>query len=261
MNEIFKLERDCLAGLGLLASTHIRFDPQLKSGNSVSHAYGFNVHCLVVDNSDGEVLALERNRIHKDGNPLQHAEQVGVRAAIARLHEKRPREVGISVEYYYKNLLFMAPGTAPEDFLNRGCTLYNTFDPCGMCAVTLLVSYMKRIAYLFDDAKFATVYEDMRRFFKGRDSVKEPLGLLEDGDDHPLRKGSLLIRQLREKVRSLEHDDHVPLVETLDHCRDELQQATALLIETDASDLITTGEELERNTRTLKGIKRLCNIN
>lgn len=260
MSEVFRAERDCLAGLGLLASTHIRFDPELKTRGAASHAYGFNVHCLVVDNSDGEVLALERNRIHADNNPLQHAEQVGIRAAMARLHEKRPREVGTPVEKYYRNSLFMSPGTAPEDFFNRGCTLYNTFDPCGMCAVTLLVCYMKRIAYLFDNPQFATVYDDMRKYFRGRDSIKEPLALLEDGDDNPLRKGSRLIRETREKVKHLE-ESGTPLMTTVDRCRDELQQAALLLIETEIDHLITTGEERERNLRTLHGIKRLCNIN
>jgi tRNA(Arg) A34 adenosine deaminase TadA len=260
MSEVFRAERDCLAGLGLLASTHIRFDPELKTRGAASHAYGFNVHCLVVDNADGEVLALERNRIHADNNPLQHAEQVGIRAAMARLHAKRPREVGTPVEQYYRNSLFMAPGTAPEDFINRGCTLYNTFDPCGMCAVTLLVCYMKRIAYLFDNPQFATVYDDMRKYFRGRDSMKEPLALLEDGDDTPLRKGSRLIRVMREKVKHLE-ESGTPLMTTVDRCRDELQQAAVLLIETEIDHLSTSGEERERNVRTLHGIKRLCNIN
>jgi len=259
MSEVFRAERDCLAGLGVLASTHIQFDPALQTRGAASHAYGFNVHCLVVDNADGEVLALERNRIHVDSNPLQHAEQVGIRAAMTRLHAKRPREVGMPVEQYYKTCLFMAPGTAPEDFCNRGCTLYNTFDPCGMCAVTLLVCYMKRIAYLFDNPQFATVYDDMRQYFRGRESIKEPLALLADGDDHPLRKGSRLIRATRAKVKHLE-ESGTPLMTTVDWCREELQQATVLLIETDSDHLITTGEERERNLRTLQDIKRLCNI-
>jgi hypothetical protein len=154
----------------------------------------------------------------------------------------------------------MSPGTAPEDFFNRGCTLYNTFDPCGMCAVTLLVCYMKRIAYLFDNRQFAMVYDDMRKYFRGRESIKEPLGLLEDGDDHPLRKGSRLIQETREKVKHLE-ESGTPLMTTLDQCRDELQQAALLLIETDSDHLITLGEERERNLRTLHDIKRVCNIN
>lgn len=261
MSDLFKAERDCLAGLGLLASTYLRFDPQLKSGTSFSHAHGFNVHCLVIDNVDGEALALERNRIHADDNPLQHAEQVGIRAALDRLHEKRPRADGISVEKHYKNFLFMGSGTNTEDFMNKGCTLYNTFDPCGMCAVSLLVAYMKRIAYLFEDEKFSAVYDSMRTYFKNRESVKEPLALLEGTGDNPLIAGSTLIRALRTKVTDLEHKEKVPLVETLDHCRDELRQATELLTQTTAASLQTTCDELTRNTRTLSGIKRLCNIN
>ena len=156
-----------------MAANYVRFDPALKIGNDTSHARGFNVQCLIVDNVDGEVLAIEQNRIHADHNPLQHAEQIGIRNAMARLHAKRPRPGNLSVEKYYKQKLFMAPGSNPPDYVNVGCTLYNSFDPCGFCAVTLLVCYMKRIAYLFEDKKFDGVYEQMRAYFKNRESIKE----------------------------------------------------------------------------------------
>jgi tRNA(Arg) A34 adenosine deaminase TadA len=259
-------ERDILAGLGLLASAGIDFDPGLRTLGRVSHARGFNVHCLVIDNADGEVVALERNRIHADDNPLQHAEQVAVRAALVRLRAKRPRPVGMPVDKYYKTMLFMAPGTAEADFFDRGCTLYNTFDSCGMCAVTLLVAYMKRIAYLFDDAKFVAVYDDMKtRYFTGRDSVKDakPFPLVEG--DGLLGKASSLIGKLRKKVNELEHNPDpakkVPLVLTLDSCHAELQEAVALLIEADPAQLTSKGPEREKNARTLSDLKRLCNIN
>jgi hypothetical protein len=129
-----------------------------------------------------------------------------------------------------------------------------------MCAVTLLVCYMKRIAYLFDHPQFATVYDDMRQYFRGRESLKEPLALLEDGDDTPFRKGSRLIRVMREKVKQLEASG-TPLMTTVERCRDELQQAAILLMETDIDHLRASGEERARNVRTLHDIKRLCNIN
>jgi hypothetical protein len=134
MSEVFRAERDCLAGLGLLASTHIRFDPELKTRGSASHAYGFNVHCLVIDNSDGEVLALERNRIHVDNNPLQHAEQVGIRAAMARLHEKRPREVGTPVEKYYRNSLFSCLPEPPPRTSSTGVARFTIPSTPAVCA-------------------------------------------------------------------------------------------------------------------------------
>lgn len=260
------VERDCLAGLGLLASTAIQFDPAFVTAGKVSHAHGFNVHCLVVDNIDGEVLALARNRIHADDNPLQHAEQIAVRAALNRLIVKRPRTVGVPVDKYYKSSLLMAPGLTDDDFFNRGCTLYNTFDPCGMCAVTLLVSYVKRISYIFEDEKFEAVYKYMKDgFFTGCDSVKEAVHLASVDMGGLVGKISALIRKLREKVHSLEHNPDpskkVPLVLTLDHCYDDLCEAITFLIEADASQLTTTGEDLKKNSRTLLDLKRLCNIN
>jgi len=261
MSETLKAERDTLAGLGLLASTYIHFDPPLVGGAAVSHAYGFNVNCLVIDNTDGEAVALERNRIYADCNPLQHAEQLGVRAAIARLHEKRPRDPATSVDAYLANDLFMRSGTAADDFVDKGCTLYNTFDPCGMCATMLLLCKMKRVAYLFADKQYEPVYEQMRAYFKGRDSVKEALSVVAEGDN-PLSQGAVVIRRLRERVTRLESKG-TPLVMTLDQaeCREDIALATSLLIQTHESHLTTTGDDRARNARTLRDIKRLCNIN
>jgi tRNA(Arg) A34 adenosine deaminase TadA len=260
MSKLFKAERDTIAGLGLLASTCLRFDPELKSGDLKSHARGFNVHCLVIDNIDGEVLALECNRIHIDDNPLQHAEQLGVRVALEALQQKRPRPAGMPVDKYYKSMLFMGPGTDPDDFSNVGCTLYNTFDPCGMCAVTLLVAYMKRIAYLFDDVKFEAVYEHMRTYFGKRQSVKESLSLVDADGSSPIAQASGLIHDLRAKVRALT-DGGTQLVGTLDHCRDDLEQSLNLLISVKEEHLKTVGGERTRNARTLMGLKQFCNIN
>jgi tRNA(Arg) A34 adenosine deaminase TadA len=262
MSELMKSERDCLAGLGLLASTYIHFDPELVRGKSVSHAYGFNVNCLVIDNADGEVVAIERNRIYADNNSLQHAEQVGIRAAMDRLHAKRPRDPGMPVDEYLSGHLFMEKGTAPEDFLNKGVTLYNTYDPCAMCAVTLLTCRMKRIAYLFADKQFETVYDMMRKFYPGRDSVKEPLAVPDGKGSAALSQGAALILRLRGKVTKIE-ERGIPLVRSLDQaeCRDDLREATALLANLDESQLSTSGSERTRNARTLGDIKRLLNIN
>jgi tRNA(Arg) A34 adenosine deaminase TadA len=177
VDELFKSERDCIVATGLIAATYLDFDPEIVHGNSSSHSRGFNVCCMIVDNVDGEVLACGQSHIHSTVNPLQHAEQIVVHEAIERIRTKRPRPVNMSVEEYYKTRMFMAPGINPSAIAHTGCTLYNTFDPCGMCAVTLLACYMKRIAYAFEDVKFAEVYQLMRKFFKGRESVKEPIEL------------------------------------------------------------------------------------
>ncbi len=260
MQTDLQIERDCLAGFGLLTSTYLNFDPPLNRDDGVSHSRGFNVHCMVIDNTDGEVLALGQNLIHQHSDPLQHAEQRVIRAAISRVQEKRPRPATMPVDQYYKSQMFMQPGTSPADFYLRGCTLYNTFDPCGMCAVTLLASYMKRVAYLFEDAKFAEVYDLMRRYFGGRESVKEAMMINTSSTSPFVSKGSEIIVQLRRQVAELAATG-VPLVMTLDRCYEHLADAAAHLIGTSAEELVTTGPSRSINARTLYDIKRLCNVN
>ncbi|SIN78049.1 tRNA(Arg) A34 adenosine deaminase TadA [Singulisphaera sp. GP187] len=259
MSSLFQIERDCIATLGLLTSNYIRFDPEVRKGAVVTHVRGYNVHTLVVDNIDGEVLSLEQNRIHQDENPLQHGEQVAIRSAIERVKAKRPRQVGVAVEAYYKSSMFMAAGSTPEDFLNSGCTLYNTFDPCGMCAVTLLACYMKRIAYVFADKKHSAVYDAMREYFKGRESIKEPVALSEKSDEASfVARASKLIRDLQVRVTALE-EAGTPLVQTLDACYEPLKAAAQLLIGTSVDDLASAGVDRDRNAKTLLDIKRRCN--
>ena len=267
---IFKAERDTLVGLGLLTHTYQHFDPSIKSSGSSAHSFGFNVHCIVIDNCDGEVVGVAQNRIHADDNPLQHAEQLGVRVALDRLHIKRPRAIGQKVEDYYRTNLFMGPGSALGDYLNVGCTLYNTFDPCGFCATTLLVCYMKRITYLFEDDKFKDVYKYMGdNYFKNRESQKERVTLLTEGSDS-LRAGAEIIRRLQKKVNELANPappspgqpaaGKVDLVSTLDVCFEDLGEAADCLASVRASDLKTSGEQRTRNARTLDGLRAICRL-
>ncbi len=255
----FKVERDTIAGLGLLTSHYVRFDPGIPVKGKSIHPFGFNVHCLVVDNVDGEVLAINRNRIYVDHNPLQHAEQVAVRDAIQRIHAKYPRPAEMSVDEYIRSKMFMAPGSSESDYLNTGCTLYNTFDPCGYCAVTLLVCYMKRIAYLFDDKKFDGVYEKMREYFRNRESVKEPIAL-KPGTGNPIADGARLIEDLRSTVKALE-ESGTPLVMTLDNQVTALQKAATIFASIRPEHLETVNGERDRNLKTLLDVKRLCNLN
>ena len=95
---LFRAERDALAFLGLISSLHLRFDPPISvpNGNQSqpTHFHGLNIHALVIDNVDGEVLALEQNQIHAHQSPVEHGEQRVLRAAIARVGQKRPRGYG-----------------------------------------------------------------------------------------------------------------------------------------------------------------------
>src|SRR5258708_38256099 len=113
---LFRAERDALAFLGLLSSLHLRFDPPITSpiGNQPqpTHFHGLNVHALVIDNVDGEVLALEQNQIHAHQSPVEHGEQRALRTAIARVGQKRPRGTATTVEEYYRSQLFYGNGAA-----------------------------------------------------------------------------------------------------------------------------------------------------
>ncbi len=256
MHMNFMLERDTLMALGVLARAYVDFDPPISTAGKMPHSRGFNVHCLVLDNRDGEVLAVARNQIYSDEDPLQHAEQVGIRLSMKRLKVKRPRAAGRTVVDYYKGDLFMEPGNTEEDFAFKGCTLYNTFDPCGFCATTSLVCYMKRIAYLFEDKKFNGVYELMKeKYFTKRDSIKQPTVTNEMAGGF-IGSASKLLLGLRRKVHDLEGSG-TDLVQTLDQCRDDLAQASTLLAEVNANSLTTTGKEGDCNRRTLTDLQRM----
>lgn len=261
MDELLRAERDAIAMLGILAHTHFRFDHPIptKAGAPATHFAGLNVHCCVVDNADGEVLAVGRNSIHADENPLQHAEQVVVRAALERLKRKRPRSAGVTVEDYYRSSLFMGKGTQPADFVRVGCTLYNTFDPCAMCAVTLLIAYMKRIAFVIPDVKYAGFYEATKeKYFPTRESVRESVTFA-GADSAFIREVRELHAGLLKRVEEL-LAKQLNLINVLDQSADILASAANLLRKTTAADLATKGDDQVRNARTLADMKRACNL-
>ena len=105
---LFRAERDALAFLGLLSSLYLRFDPPIGGGDTAqpTHFQGLNIHALIIDNADGEVLALEHNQIHAHQSPVEHAEQRALRMAIARIGGKRPRAPATTVEDYYRTQMF-----------------------------------------------------------------------------------------------------------------------------------------------------------
>src|SRR6478735_2029009 len=122
---LFRAERDALAFLGLLSSLYLRFDPPISCGDDgtaqPTHFQGLNIHALIIDNVDGEVLALEHNQIHTHQSPVEHAEQRALRMAIARIGIKRPRAAA-TVEAYYREQMFYDDGAEAADFLQRGTT-------------------------------------------------------------------------------------------------------------------------------------------
>ena len=129
---LFRAERDALAFLGLLSSLYLRFDPPISRGDGgtaqPTHFQGLNIHALIVENADGEVLALEHNQIHAHQSPVEHAEQRALRMAIARIGAKRPRAPATTVEDYYRSQMFYDDGPQDADFLERGATIYRTMS-------------------------------------------------------------------------------------------------------------------------------------
>ena len=70
---LFRAGRDALVFFGLLSSLYLRFDPPIRPAHRTApqptHFRGLNIHALIIDNADGEVLALEHNRIHVRQSP------------------------------------------------------------------------------------------------------------------------------------------------------------------------------------------------
>ena len=212
----------------------------------------------MVDDPDGEVLALGRNSIHSEESPLQHAEQHALRAAIARVHQKRPRDHSVTVEQYYLGQMFTAPGSQRSDFLRLGATCYTTLEPCPMCASALLVSRMKRVVFLLKDTAFGQAWPTLKHYYVRDESLYEQLSI--DATASPFAgKCSDLLARLRTRTDALRpagtRDTHL-----LDSCRTEVEEAAALLCSVSEADLATTGRDREANARLLSQLKQACNF-
>ena len=258
---LVQAERDALACLGLFAHALARFDPPVvyPSESAPSHVSGLNIHAAVLDNVDGEVLALDRNTIHSDGSPLQHGEQRALRTAISRVSTKRPRQPTQAIEGYYRSSMFMGKGTTPDDFLNVGGTLYTTLEPCPMCASSLLVCRMKRVVFLLPDQKYGGAWQMLKaKFYAADESQYSQLAVAGSGSPFADRVGDLRSRILAktEELRKKNvRDTHF-----LDFCRDELGEAFELLLNTKVSDLASVAAGDDRNGSTLAGFQRALNM-
>ena len=259
--DVVQAERDALTCLGLLAHCASRFDlPVIYPDESApSHSAGLNIHATVIDNVDGEVLALDRNTIHADGSPLQHGEQRAIRTAIARVTAKRPRQPSQAVEGYYRSSMFMGKGSSPADFLNVGATLYTTLEPCPMCASSLLVCRMKRVLFLIPDQKYGGAWQMLKsKFYAPDESQYLQLAIAGKGSQFADRVGELYSRMLT-KIDEL-RKQNVRDTHFLDFLRDELGEAFQILLNTKGSDLSSvTGGDL-RNARTLSGLQKTLNM-
>jgi tRNA(Arg) A34 adenosine deaminase TadA len=258
---LFQAEKDSIVLLGLLSRAYLQFDPPIPvpSEPAPTHFVGLNIFGCIIDNADGEVLALDRNMIHAGGSPVEHGEQRALRAAIARVLVKRPRGPATTVEEYYRNQMFMAKGSAGGDFLRLGATCYTTLEPCPMCASTLLVSRMKRVVFVLMDSKYGGAWPDLKARFYAADEAKYDALSIDGTQSKLCAKVSHLNQTLQAKAAALRQAGTRDTL-LLDHCRDELGQALDLLRRSADADLGTAGEDRTRNAAVLHGLKRSCNL-
>ena len=260
---LFRAERDALAFLGLLSSLYLRFDPPISCGDNdtaqPTHFQGLNIHALIVDNADGEVLALEHNQIHAHQSPVEHAEQRALRMAIARIGAKRPRAPATTVEDYYRRQMFYDDGAQDADFLQRGATIYTSLEPCPMCATTILVCRVKRTVFLLQDTTYGGVWVSAKdQYYKKYDLGYGQLNLSDAGSPFIVRVRELH-QTISKRVEGIRTDK---VVDTLifDHLLEDLKTGFKMLCQGGSEELMTKGDNNATNRRTLDDLRRMCNI-
>jgi tRNA(Arg) A34 adenosine deaminase TadA len=257
-------ERDALAFLGLLARMHLRFDAEVAAQPPAAptHTRGYNIHALVVDNPDGEVLAIDENTIHGDESPVQHAEQRALRQAVARTRAKRPRATGEIVEDYYRLRMFTAPGAADGDFVRLGSTLYSTLEPCPMCATTLLVCRVKRLVFVVPDRVYGGIWHHAKEKYYPKYELRYDALALDGIGVAWLREAAALHATVLEDAEKLRaagvRDTHL-----FDRMPDVLRRAAAMLARVLPSDVSQEAGSIApegRNVRTLSQLQAACGL-
>jgi tRNA(Arg) A34 adenosine deaminase TadA len=260
---LFRAERDALAFLGLLSSLYLRFDPPISCGDGdttqPTHVQGLNIHALIIDNVDGEILALEHNQIHAHQSPVEHAEQRALRMAIARIGAKRPRASATTVEDYYRTQMFYDDGAQDADFLQRGATIYTSLEPCPMCATTILVCRVKRTVFLLQDTTYGGVWVSAKnQYYKKYNLTYGQLNLLDAGSPFIMR-----VRKLHQTMsKRVERIRNEKVVDTLifDQLIEDLETGFKILCQASPEDLTTKGNHNATNRRTLDDLRRMCNV-
>jgi tRNA(Arg) A34 adenosine deaminase TadA len=260
---LFRAERDALAFLGLLSSLYLRFDPPISCGDDgtaqPTHFQGLNIHALIIDNADGEVLALEHNQIHAHQSPVEHAEQRALRMAIARIGIKRPRAVTTTVEAYYREKMFYDDGAEDADFLQRGATIYTSLEPCPMCATTILVCRVKRTVFLLGDTTFGGAWVSVKNQFYNKNSLIYGQLNLSDAGSPFISRVRDFHQAMSRRVEDVRKDK---VIDTLifDHLIGDLQTGFKMLCQAGPEELMTKGDHNATNRRTLDDLRRMCNI-
>ena len=260
---LFRAERDALAFLGLLSSLYLRFDPPISpadaSAAQPTHFQGLNIHALIIDNADGEVLALEHNQIHAHQSPVEHAEQRALRMAIARIGEKRPRAPVTTVEDYYRMQMFYDDGAQDADFMQRGATIYTSLEPCPMCATTILVCRVKRTVFLLQDRTYGGVWVSAKnQYYKKYNLTYGQLNLSGAGSPFIMR-----VRKLHQTMsKRVEGIRNEKVVDTLifDHLIEDLETGFKILCQASPEEFTTKGAHNATSRRTLDDLRRMCNV-
>ena len=259
---LFRAERDALAFLGLLSSLYLRFDPPISpedSATAPTHFQGLNIHALIIDNVDGEVLALEHNQIHAHQSPVEHAEQRALRMAIARIAAKRARTPATTVEDYYRTQMFYDDGAEDADFLQRGATIYTSLEPCPMCATTILVCRVKRTVFLLQDTTFGGVWVSAKNQYYKKYNLSYGQLNVSDAGSPFLAQVRDLHQTMSRRVEGVRNDK---VIDTLifDHLIEELQTGFKLFCQLTPDNLTTRGDHNTANTRTFDDLRRICNV-
>ncbi len=260
---LFCAERDALAFLGLLSSLYLRFDPPISPGDGSAaqptHFQGLNIHALIIDNADGEVLALEHNQIHAHQSPVEHAEQRALRMAIARIGAKRPRASATTVEDYYRAQMFYDDGAEDVDFLQRGATIYTSLEPCPMCATTILVCRVKRTVFLLQDTTYGGVWVSAKNQYYQKYHLAYGQLNLSDASSPFILRARNLHQAIFNRVEGVRKGK---VIDTLifDHLVEDLETGFKLFCQLTPDDLTTRGDHNTTNRRTFDDLRRMCNV-
>jgi tRNA(Arg) A34 adenosine deaminase TadA len=279
-------EKDAIAFLGLMSYMYANWDapislappppaaPPVPTEDNVTHYHGLNICGLIVDNTDGEVLALEKNEIHEYNSPVEHGEQRALRAAIARINVKRPRGPDTTVEDYYRSQMFYADGDTPSAYIDTGSTLYTSLEPCPMCTATLCVCRMKRIVFLFKDDTYGGSFDwrgqpdhggIKQRYYASYQLKYEEIDLAgETGGiaDHAEKFYQTLVAKIGVHKGTPGSFRKSGMYDTLffDYLHSELHALYQYFTCVPASALVTTGPARTKNLNTVAGLKKLCNL-
>jgi tRNA(adenine34) deaminase len=103
-----------------------------EANMGLREAGGAEVGCVIV--KDGRILQTSHNEVELRNDPTAHAEMVGIRELCAK---------------------FRIPHL-------KGCTLYCTLQPCGMCSLACVWAGISRIVYGATRAHVNSVYFETR---------------------------------------------------------------------------------------------------